>query len=176
MLAEIPQAVCLCEHRGRGRDEHLPAVSRRGDARRAMNVRTDVALVGEERRPRVQSHTHPDPAGGERLGEGFGSRECSQRRWEGEEEGVALRIDLDAAFRGAGLPHELTMLGKHLRIGLGAELVQEPRRAFDVGEEERDRACREVRAHGPDHVPSGSTSPARAPTGAVCGRAVIRCG
>ena len=39
------------------------------------------------------------------------------------------------------------MLGERLGVGVRAELVEQPRRALDVGEEERDRAGREIRAH-----------------------------
>jgi hypothetical protein len=39
------------------------------------------------------------------------------------------------------------MLGERYCIALDAELVQEPRRALDVGEEERDGASREVFTH-----------------------------
>ena len=80
-------------------------------------------------------------------------RRCRRERpWrgrEGEEEGVALRVDLDAALGGAGLPDHAPVLGERLRVPLGAELVQQPRRALDVGEEEGDGAGREVVSHAP---------------------------
>ena len=69
-----------------------------------------------------------------------GRRERPGRRREGEEEGVALRVDLDAAVASARLADDAAVLGERLRVGLGAELVQQPRRALDVGEEEGDGA------------------------------------
>ena len=71
----------------------------------------------------------------------------SRRRREGEEEGVALRVHLDPALGGARLPDHAPVLGERLRVALGAELVQQPRRALDVGEEEGDGAGGEVVSH-----------------------------
>ena len=67
---------------------------------------------------------------------------------EGDEERVALRVDLDAAVRGEGRAQCTTVLGQRLRVRLRPERVKQPRRALDVGEEERDRAGRELGAHG----------------------------
>ena len=93
-----------------------------------------------------------DRAGGERLGEGRRGGECPGRCREGEEEGVALRVDLDPALGGTRLADDTPMLGQRLRVGLGAELVQQLRRPLDVGEEEGDGAGRKLRPHrGPNH-------------------------
>ena len=54
MLAEIGELV-LDELGSRGRDEHLPPVACGGDACRAVDVATDVALFGQQRRPGVQA-------------------------------------------------------------------------------------------------------------------------
>ena len=56
---------------------------------------------------------------------------------EGDEEGVALRVDLDAAVSRERLAERAPVLGEHVGVPL-AELVQEPRRALDVGEEKGD--------------------------------------
>jgi len=45
-----------------------------------------------------------------------------------------------------GSAQEAPMLSEHLRIAI-AELLEQPRRALDVGEEERDRATRKL-PHG----------------------------
>ena len=71
----------------------------------------------------------------------------SRRGWEREEEGVSLRVDLDAALGRARLAHDPPVLGERLRVGLCAELAQELRRSLDVGEEEGDGAGREVVSH-----------------------------
>ena len=61
MLAQIRQ-LGRDKHSRRGRDEHLPAAARARDAGHAMDVRTDVALVGEERRTCVQTDADLDRA------------------------------------------------------------------------------------------------------------------
>jgi hypothetical protein len=40
------------------------------------------------------------------------------------------------------------VLGQRLRVRLGAELVEQLRRALDVGEHEGHGAGREIRSHG----------------------------
>ena len=147
VLAEVGELE-LDERGRRGRDEHLPAVAGRGDPRGAVHVLSDVALVGEQGRPGVQADPHLDRPGASAavsLGRG---RERTRRGREGDEEGVALGVDLDPAVARAGLAHHPPVLGQRLRVGLGAELVQEPRRALDVGEEEGDGAGREIAPQG----------------------------
>ena len=58
---------------------------------------------------------------------------------EGDEERVALRVHLDAVVSREGLADHPPMLGEEIGVG-GPVLLEEPRRPFDVGEEERDRA------------------------------------
>jgi len=97
----------------------------------------------------VQADAHVERPGCERLGHrlcrGYGSR-C---RNEGEEEGVALSVDLDAALGGACSAHGATVVGERFGVRFRAEVVQEPRRALDVREEEGDCAGRKVVAHAP---------------------------
>ena len=66
--------------------------------------------------------------------------ERAGRRRKREEERIALRVHLDAVRGRARVPDHATVLGQRLRVPLGAELVQQTRRALDVGEQERDRA------------------------------------
>ena len=61
---------------------------------------------------------------------------------EGDEERVALGVHLHTPVTDERGPQHLAVLGQHGRIGI-AQLVQQPGRAVDVGEEERDLACRE---------------------------------
>ena len=69
----------------------------------------------------------------------------SRRRGEGEEERVALRVHLDTAVRpNAGLADQRGGARQRLGVRLGAELVQQLRRALDVREEERDGAGRQI--------------------------------
>ena len=80
-----------------------------------------------------------------RLRGGYGSW-C---RGEGEEERVSLGVHLDAALITTRLPDDAAVLGELLRVRLRAELMQEPRRALHIGEEEGDGAGREILAHAP---------------------------
>jgi len=59
-----------------------------------------------------------------------------------------LCINLESVVTGAGLADDPPVLCERRRISLGAQFVQELRRALDVGEEEGDGSCREVGAHG----------------------------
>ena len=70
------------------------------------------------------------------------------RGGEGEEERVALGVDLGSASLRASVAHDPPVLGERCGVALGAELVESLRRALDVGEEERDGARRQVGAHG----------------------------
>ena len=148
VLAQVAHEHAVVEQcPGRFAEQHLAAVSRRHYARRPVHVASYVALVGDERRPGVKAHTHVDGTGRQRFREHGRGRESTGRRREGEEEGVALRIDLDSVLGGACLPDDPTVLGERLGVGLRAELVQELRRALDVREEEGDGACRKIVAH-----------------------------
>ena len=50
------------------------------------------------------------------------------------------------------------MLGERIRVRLGAELVQQPRRALDVGEDKGDGAGRQVGPHAGIIRPSSQAS------------------
>ena len=62
------------------------------------------------------------------------------RAREREEERVALRVDLAARRRLEGAAQEPPLVGQHLPVVV-AELLQQARRALDVGEQERDGAA-----------------------------------
>ncbi|MBM2822290.1 MAG: hypothetical protein HW413_1036 [Thermoleophilia bacterium] len=137
VLAEIYEVELDELGRGRG-DEHLPAMSGCRDAGGSMDVITDVALLGQERRPRVQADPHLHLRRRERLCHLFRCRKRTGCSRKGEEEGIALRVDFDAVVASAGLADHATVLGERLRVVLSAKLVQKRRRAFDIGEEEGD--------------------------------------
>jgi len=59
VLTEVAELAAVDQRRGRRRDEHLPAVTGGSDARGAMDVGADVALIREQRRARME----PDPHG-----------------------------------------------------------------------------------------------------------------
>ena len=66
---------------------------------------------------------------------------------EGNEESVALRVDLDAPIGRERLTQDATMLGKRPGVVLGTEFMQQLRRALDVREEKRHRPGRELGLH-----------------------------
>ena len=119
----------------------------RGDARRAMDVAADVALLGEQGRAGVQSDPHLDLPRAEHRSDRTRRSERTRRGAEREEEGVALSVHLDPAVPRAGLADHSPVLGQCLRVGLAAEFVQELRRPLNVSEEEGDGAGRKVLSH-----------------------------
>ena len=150
MLAEFADRRVRLEEptRGLGEDD-LPAVGGRGDARGAMHVDPHVALVGDDWLAGVDSNAHPDRARLERLPR-LGCRgDRVGRPGERDEEGVALRVDLDAVVSRERLPQRAAVLVEEIRVSRTV-LLEESGRAFDVREEERDGAGRQV---GPAHDP-----------------------
>jgi hypothetical protein len=73
-----------------------------------------------------------------RLG---GGEQAVVRAAEHEEERVTLRVDLFAAALADRLAQQSPVLVENVAVRI-AKLANEPRRLFDVGEEERDRADR----------------------------------
>jgi hypothetical protein len=92
----------------------------------------------------VQAHANRDR---QRVTGRRGGGECPGRGRKCDEERVALRVDLDAAVLGGGIADDAAMRSERLRVSLGPELVQQPRRPLDVGEEERHGARWEIRSH-----------------------------
>ena len=117
------------------------------DAGGAMDVSADVALLRQQWRARVQADANSDRAGGEPVDEGCRGGERALRCRKCEEEGVPLRVHLSSAVRRAGLPDQAPVVGERLGVGLRAELVQQRRRAFDVGEDKRDSASWKLGPH-----------------------------
>ena len=70
-----------------------------------------------------------------------------RRAREGDDERVALRIHLDAAVPRESVAQHHPVLAQELGVALPV-LAQQPRRALDVREEERNRARREL-THSP---------------------------
>ena len=149
LLAQVLQRdpggkVVVDELCGRVRQQHLAAVRGCGDAGAAVQADPVVPLVSDQRLAGVEPH--PDPAldtvrpllGGERaLG--------ADRRLDGvlgagerEEERVALVVHLAPALGLDGGPQDPAMGREKLAVPV-PELLQEPRRALDVGEEHRHR-------------------------------------
>jgi hypothetical protein len=104
----------------------------------------------------VHAHAHADRRAAERLLTFTRRRKSVTRAREGDEERVALGVDLDAAVsleRGA---ERAPVLAQRLGVSV-AELVEQLRRAFDVGEEEGDRAGGELADQAAGGSPSSSS-------------------
>ena len=153
VATEIAQRLVLDERGGRGREDHLAAVRERGDARAAVDVDPDVALGGHRRRARVQPHPDRDRARRERL-----LRRCAPRRRRPAAVGNATKnaspwVSTSTPPCGRErLAQDAAVLGQRLGVAVGPELAQQPRRALDVGEQERHRPAGQVLSHEPSMV------------------------
>ena len=146
--AEIAERLAVEERRGRRREHDLAAVCERCDARAAVDVDPDVALARQRRRARVQAHAHARSARPRApRWPASAAAAAPWRRRESDEERVALGVDLDAAVRDERIAKDTPVLRECLGVRVRAERVQQPRRALDVGEEERDGSAREIGAH-----------------------------
>ena len=133
-------------------EQDLAAVARRADARRADDVEPEIPLFADRRLARVQAHPHAHllpsrplvgrerALGGDRPGDGV---PCAR---EGVEERVALGVDLGSTLVAEALAEQLPVVADDVAVGV-PELLEQPGRALDVGEEERDGASRK-RRHG----------------------------
>ena len=144
--------ICVAQQiRGGVRDEHLAAVCRGADSRSSVDADPDVPLGCGNRLGGVDPHPDPDlPAirPGVRAKPALGVDRRAHRiigTVEGDEEGIALGVDLDPAGCGDALANQPSMLLQHLPIAFRPDLTEQPGRAFDVGEEEGDGPARSFR-------------------------------
>jgi hypothetical protein len=122
-------------------------VTRRADPRRPDDVEADVAFVADRRLARVEPHPHPHL----RAAGPLVSSQCAlalDRCRDGiacplerVEERVALRVHFASAGLGKGCAQDAAMIADNGGVVV-AELVEELRRALDVGEQKRDRSGR----------------------------------
>ena len=119
----------------------------RGDPGAQMDLEADIPLGRDLRLAGVQAHPDAQRAPREYTLSGGGGCGGSRRRREHEEERVALCVDLHASVRLGDRADQAAMLGERGTVR-GTELSQQPRRALDVGEEERDRSGGKL-GHGP---------------------------
>ena len=127
-----------------------------------MDVVTDVALLADE--AALPCGRLPARGSADRTESIREVRRCSHgtgRRREREEKSVTLRVHLDAAVVGACFAYQCTVIGERVRVCLRAELVQQRRRAFDVGEDKRDGAGRKLGSH--DGIIRRSRQPGKTP-------------
>src|SRR5439155_13821347 len=117
-LAEVAELAAVHERRRRRRHEHLPAVTGSRDARRTVDVGADVSLLREERSAGVETHPDRQLELVLRLARHL---ERSGRGCEGDEECVALRVDLDTVVSLERLAQNPSVLGERIRISVRAE-------------------------------------------------------
>ena len=144
-------------------------MTRSRNASRTMHIDADVAVLGDERFSGVETHAHADRTIGERVTAFGRGRQRLPRLRERDEERVALRVHLEAAVPREGVTQHPPVLRQHLRVGV-PELVQQPRRALDVGEKESDGSGRPLGHAGmicttARTVSSGGGGAASAPSG-----------
>ena len=138
-------------------EEDAAARGRAAETRGADDVEAVVALLADRRLAGVEAHAHADVhplrprvrrVRALRLDRG---RDRVARAREGEEERVALRVDLDAAAVAERLAHEPPVVGEHVAVPV-AEPLHQRGGALDVAEDEGDGAGRE-RRHRPARYP-----------------------
>jgi hypothetical protein len=141
--AEVAQRIAVEQGCGRRGHQDLAAVCECGDPHATMDVDPDVALAGERGRPGMEPDAHADRP----LRQRREARACRVSRAGGgrerDEEGVALRVDLDAIRGAERLAQQQSVLGQRVRVSVGPERLEQAGRALDVGEQEGDRARRQ---------------------------------
>jgi hypothetical protein len=109
------------------------------DACRQVHVQPDVRRRIESGLASVDAYSNPDPRfleSGRRLLDRGERLDC---RTEGVKEAVAGSVHLVACVARAGRPDDAPLLVKDSEIRVATELVQQPRRALHVGEDQRHR-------------------------------------
>ncbi len=125
----------------------MAALAGGAEPRRSHDVEPEIPLAADGRLARVQAHPHPDDRAVRPLVGGVGALRLDRGRdsvagaGEGEEERVALRVDLDAPALAEPLAHQPAVVAEDALVPLAEEL-QERRRALDVAEDEGDGAAR----------------------------------
>ena len=107
------------------------------DARRPVDVDAHVPLLGKQRLPRVQTHTHAEWARAESLLRVLRSLKRIAGPPERDEERITLRVHFEPAVPRECVSQYAPVLRKDIRIRI-AQLMQEPCRPLHVGEEEGD--------------------------------------
>jgi hypothetical protein len=147
MHPQIDQRAVPSERCGRSGHDRLSAVRGSRDPSRPVQVGSDIAPLCQKRRACVYSNPHADVATVQSLVRVGGGRERVLRRHERHEEGISLSVDLDPAVPRKRIPQPSAMVPERLAVALVTQLMQQPRRAFDVRKQEGDSARRKVSHH-----------------------------
>src|SRR5580704_13224211 len=135
-----------------------------------------VPVPGQDRLAGMHADPHPDPGAGRPPVRGQRTLDVQRaqhrlrRAAERDEEPIPLHVHLMTAMRGDGRADQPPVLGQNLRIPVPQRLDQ-PRRALDIAEQERDQPTREP-AHPPPPPPAVSrprqqAGPEQAPGSAI---------
>ena len=138
--------VRIHQRTGRLRQEHLSAVADGRDPRALVHVEADISLFGQLRLARVEPHPHAyRPVGKCALAVCSGS-DSVRRAGERDEERVTLCVDFDALVLGERRAETPPMLVQCFSVVV-SEIVQQPRRALHVREQQRHDTGREIAHH-----------------------------
>ena len=115
--------------------------------RGAVHVEARVQVAGHERLPGVDADSNSNRLA---LPGVLGQRALRPRRGvhrltricEREVERIALHLDFDSSVCRERLPQQAAVVLERAHVRLLAQLLEQPRRALDIGEEQRDRAAR----------------------------------
>src|SRR5439155_14027814 len=120
------------------------------DPRGEVDRKTDIAAVAQSRLACIEPHAHPNQS----LMRPHLPREhtlrlrrCRDSRSgtaKDREERVALPVDLDPSVLLEDRAKQLVVPAEQLAVALAAKLLEQPRRALDVREQEGDRAARKL--------------------------------
>ena len=147
----------------RTRENDLPAVSGGGDARGAVDVEPDVALVRDERLARVDPDADANGAVAQaRSRISSAAATASDARANAAKNASPCVSTSTPEWRARAVRTTMRWASSRSAYAV-AVLVQQLRRARDVGEEERDGAAGEIGSHLGYEVPT-STSPLRVGT------------
>ncbi len=119
------------------RDEQLAAVAGGCDPRGPVYLDANVAFLSKGRLAGMNPDAHSHWAVGERTLDSLSGCDRVRRAREGDEEGVALSVYLDALVVREGFPKEPPVLGERLCVGI-TEVVEQLGRPLNVREEEGD--------------------------------------
>jgi hypothetical protein len=144
VLTEIGHSFWLEKAGGRCRQQHLSAMTGSGDPGRSVHVHAEVGVVPDKRCTRVDSNPDADRTLGEAFLRRTGRFDRVRRGGECDEEPITRCIHLHTAVSAECFAKNPAMVLDHVAVGAVAELLEQPRRAFDVAEQERDRPGRKL--------------------------------
>ena len=113
-----------------------------------MDVVADIALLADEWRTCMDADAHADrPSRARRSVNSEAAASAPGAVGNATKKASPCVSTSTPPLSGTCVPDHCPVLGERLRVGLCAELVQQRRRAFDIGEEEGDGAGRKLGAH-----------------------------